>query len=613
MGKPNHRNPKKVGEKNNKPGENRSTFEPRSKCVLNYKTAQPNSLTITAKFKDSEDNEVKESINVWKDGDPKDTLIELQKRVFQTFGNRYDYYEDGKAKMLSQTYGRCLIGSCEEEWNTLCETVGNWKMTSIKAKMKKLLQKHAVLVIGRKAYEQQQDAMEEGMRKPKGMTLTAQVKRLFRINEDMMMLTEDGESYTQSQMAKKIIYKSLTGSARVKYVEKGGKNKNNKAEILEIIEEIEEAIEVQREVDAEAHQNSRNNRDYDRRNGDDGNNNDDGDNNRNGNKENNGEANNGDNNGDKSEKEDPRKTNPNPCGKPGHKHDWRDCPENKYSKKYEGGNDDEKKGGENHSIAQQSSNSAPVVTFQDDDDFTFSDDDSVAPPKGEHMMIAKSLKEDMHPVTIISLKKANGETVATTCLIDLCFTGGLLMTAETANQLGLTLVEAQSGTKYTTAAGILKTTHKVTVEDIKLPCLSKTRRFSGEFEIIPEGANASYGVFLGSVKMRELDIDTSVRDNTISWGEDLAIQMVRRGHWTPERIQMAISRSKRIPEIESDEGTLKSQVQFAGDGKDAKEEITSQRHFNLLRTQNQISHKFWRIPISTATSQLSRNQAYWKY
>ena len=60
--------------------------------------------------------------------------------------------------------------------------------------------------------------MEEGMRKPKGMTLTAQVKRLFRINEDMMMLTEDGESYSQSQMAKKIIYKSLTGSARVEYV-----------------------------------------------------------------------------------------------------------------------------------------------------------------------------------------------------------------------------------------------------------------------------------------------------------------------------------------------------------------------------------------------------------
>ena len=310
MGKPNNRNPKKQSEKSNKTGENRSTFEPRYKCVLNYKPAQPNSLTITAKFTDSEDNEVKESINVWKDGDPNDALIDLQKRIFYTFGNRYDYYEDGGAKMLSQTYGRCLIGSCEEEWNELSETVTNWKIANIKAKMKKLLQRHAVLVIGRKAYEQQQDAMEEGMKnKPKGMTLTAQVKRLLRINEDMKMLAEDGESYTIPQMAKKIIYKSLQGSARVKYVEKGGKNKKNKADILEIIEEIEEALEVQREVDAEVRNSNRNDKQKS-------------DNDRNGNnKENKGGGNKG-NDDDYKSKEDPRKTNPNPCGKPGHKHDW---------------------------------------------------------------------------------------------------------------------------------------------------------------------------------------------------------------------------------------------------------------------------------------------------
>ena len=430
MGKPNHHNPKKGGGKSNKPGENRNTYEPRSKCVLTHKTAQPNSLTITAKFKDSEDNEVKESINIWKDGDPQDALIELQKRIFNTFGNRYDYYQDSKAKMLSQTYGRCLIGSCEEEWNTLTEAVANWNHANIKARTKKLLQKHAMVVIGRKAYEQQQDAMEEGMRKPKGMSLTAQVKRLYRINEDMLMLTEDGESYSQSQMAKKIIYKSLTGSARVEYVKKGGKNKNSKADILKIFEEIEGALDVEREVEAEARNSNRN----DNRNGGgngDGNGNGNGNNNRNVNR-NNGGAGNENTNGDNSTRVDPRISKPNPCSKPGHNHDWRDCPENKYSKNYTGGNSNEKNGGENNSITHHSCSSTPAVTFQDDDtcadddsvasqnddEFIFSDDDSVAPAKSEHMMISSS-KVDMHPVTLISLKKASGESLVTTCLIDL--------------------------------------------------------------------------------------------------------------------------------------------------------------------------------------------------
>ena len=93
--------------------------------------------------------------------------------------------------MLSQTYGRCLIGSCEEKWIELVEGITNWDTTTIKTKMKKLLQKHAMKVLGRKAFDNQQDAMEAGMVKPKSMSLRASIERLYTINDDMKMMTEN--------------------------------------------------------------------------------------------------------------------------------------------------------------------------------------------------------------------------------------------------------------------------------------------------------------------------------------------------------------------------------------------------------------------------------------
>jgi hypothetical protein len=45
----------------------------------------------------------------------------------------------------------------------------------------------------------------------------------------------------------------------------------------------------------------------------------------------------------------------------------------------------------------------------------------------------------------------------------------------------------------------------------------------------------NYGVIIGQESMRLLDLDTSVRDNTVSWG-DCEISMVPRDYWTVERI-----------------------------------------------------------------------------
>ena len=70
-----------------KPNDGRSS-KVLSKCTLSYKTSQPNSFTVTAKFKDASDDEVKETVHSYKDGDSKDLLIELQKRII-ALGDRY--------------------------------------------------------------------------------------------------------------------------------------------------------------------------------------------------------------------------------------------------------------------------------------------------------------------------------------------------------------------------------------------------------------------------------------------------------------------------------------------------------------------------------------------
>ena len=330
--------------------------------------------------------------------------------------------------------------------------------------------------------------------------------------------------------------------------------------MLELIEEIEETLEVEREVESEKQANDR-----DRSNGN-GNSNHGNGNHGNGNRGNGNRDNaNGNSNGNRGDKGDGNSNTPkNMCSKPGHNHEWKNCPENWNSKNYRGKDGDDKnrssrggggrdkRGGENHSI-DKTKESAPVVKFAGD--FTFESDDescevSIA-SGGEHYMIASSKPNDLHPVTLISMQTSKGEMIASTVLLDQCFTGGLLITSELASQLGLKMTECASNNSYTTATGVLKTTKQVKVDNIKLPCLSKTRRFKGVFEVIPKGASSTpYGVFLGSAKMRELDIDTSLRNNSITWGEDIAIPMVQRGHWTADRINARLrSLAQKRPQV----------------------------------------------------------------
>ena len=95
-----NQNKKKCGGQGNKQATGRRDAQ-ETKCVLQYTNPKLSSNTISAKFKNSEDDEVKETIHLYSSGDKGDCLIDLQNWIWFTLANRYDYYKDGKAKMLS--------------------------------------------------------------------------------------------------------------------------------------------------------------------------------------------------------------------------------------------------------------------------------------------------------------------------------------------------------------------------------------------------------------------------------------------------------------------------------------------------------------------------------
>jgi hypothetical protein len=80
-----------------------------SKAILKIKQADENDRHIKATFTDNEGNQVKELVPIFRDSDPGELLLELEKELLN-FGSRYDLFQDGRWKMLSQIGGRALKG-----------------------------------------------------------------------------------------------------------------------------------------------------------------------------------------------------------------------------------------------------------------------------------------------------------------------------------------------------------------------------------------------------------------------------------------------------------------------------------------------------------------------
>ncbi len=87
------------------------------------------------------------------------------------------------------------------------------------------------------------------------------------------------------------------------------------------------------------------------------------------------------------------------------------------------------------------------------------------------------------------------------------------------------------------AAGTFTTDKTVKLTNVMLPCLSTCVTFTLELMIIPKecSSDMNYGAIIGQDSMNKLDINTSVRHNTISW-HDNEISMVSHDYWTAKQI-----------------------------------------------------------------------------
>ena len=171
-----------------------------------------------------------------------------------------------------------------------------------------------------------------------------------------------------------------------------------------------------------------------------------------------------------------------------------------------------------------------------------------------------SSSNKLHPITIITLVKSDGKRIATKALCDQCCTDKGLISQELVEELGIPAKDARHDQAYSTAAGVFSSNKEVELSSVMLPCLSNNRSFSTTLMVIPKECSSrlNYGVILGQEAMRELDLDTSVRTNTISWGEQ-EIPMVPRDYWTEERILKHKARifnkssQNHVDEVASDE------------------------------------------------------------
>ena len=145
-------------------------------------------------------------------------------------------------------------------------------------------------------------------------------------------------------------------------------------------------------------------------------------------------------------------------------------------------------------------------------------------------------KLSLHLITIITLLYTNQRRVAAKVLLHQCCTNKGLISWDLANALGIPASTGDERT-FTTAVGTFSTTKFLQLTRAMLLCLSTNHTFSMELMIVPQecSADLNYGIVLGQDTMRALDLNTSICNNTISWGEEL-ISMVPYDYWTTEQI-----------------------------------------------------------------------------
>lgn len=279
-----------------------------SNAILKINRATRNNDKIKATFKDIEGNETKELIFTYNDNDQKELLIDLEKQLLK-LGDRYGLFSEGKWKYLCQIGGRALEGRCAEYWQDIVEGATSHSTGSANAqrgKFIKLMQRFNEKCLSKHALDIQKDAMETGEMRYEGHDHEKVAERLFQINDDLELFSQDADKFSIRDMARKIIPRNLKTSARLKYLDKAGDELRDKEDIIALCARISYVLSAEVEAERKRKQDERSR-------------NNSGDN----------QNQNGNTNLSDEEKE---KRDSAPCRKHNGAHQWKDCPENWHNK-----------------------------------------------------------------------------------------------------------------------------------------------------------------------------------------------------------------------------------------------------------------------------------------
>jgi hypothetical protein len=90
-------------------GNSKNNEETQSDVILRFKPSKLNETQISATFKDADKNKVKEYINIFQEGDPKENLVTLFKQVID-LGNLY-YFWKGSFKPCAKSWQDLSVAS----------------------------------------------------------------------------------------------------------------------------------------------------------------------------------------------------------------------------------------------------------------------------------------------------------------------------------------------------------------------------------------------------------------------------------------------------------------------------------------------------------------------
>ena len=165
-------------------------------------------------------------------------------------------------------------------------------------------------------------------------------------------------------------------------------------------------------------------------------------------------------------------------------------------------------------------------------------------------------KGSFHPITIITLPDKDQQRIACKALLDQCCTNKGLISWDLKKTLGHSTSKGDEKT-FTTAAEIFTSDKVLCMTGAMLHCLSTTCMFSIELMVEPKqcSLDLNYGKIIGQETMILLDMDMSVHDITIFWGEE-HISLVPCDLWATECIMPQTSCVNKQPQTRNDDNMM---------------------------------------------------------